>query len=86
MEKIIKVDKRIQFCDICENEVDELQITDKYDKHICFKCYDYRLIVMATSNPYYDNKGRYKFDINKINELVLDEMKRQVKKGLAKYD
>jgi hypothetical protein len=87
MEKIIKVDTKIQFCDICENEVGELQITDKYDKHICASCYDYRFIDWATSEKSnYQKRGKYKFDFNKINKLVLDEMKRQVKSGIEKYD
>ena len=86
MEKLIKVNKKIQFCDVCENEVGELQITDKYDKHICFDCYDYRHIVWATSEKSdYQKKGSYKFDFDKINKLVLDEMKRQVKTGIEKY-
>ncbi len=86
MEKIVTIEKKSQFCDICGNEVGSLQVTDKHDKHICFACYDYRHIVWATSDKSdYQKRGSYKFDFRKINELVLEEMKRQVNNGIGKY-
>ena len=87
MEQIVKVDKKIQFCDICDNPVGELQITDKYEEHICFACYGYRFIVFANQNKSdYQKRGSYKFDYHKINKLVLEEMRRQVKAGIGKHE
>lgn len=86
MKKTIKADKEIQFCDICDNPVGELQITDKYEEHICFACYGYRFIAWANKDKTdYQKSGSYKFDYDKINRIVLEEMRRQVKSGIGKY-
>ena len=87
MEKIIQVDKKIQSCDICEGEVGELQITDKHEYHICYACYGYRFIAWANANQSdYQKRGHYKFDYDKINKIVLEEMRQQVKAGLDKWE
>ena len=87
MEKVITVEKKIQFCDICTDAVGEFQLTEKFDKHICSACYGYRFIAWANANKSdYEKKGSYKFDYEKINKIVLEEMKLQVKSGIGKWE
>lgn len=85
-EKSYEAKKEVEICDVCEGEVGVLQLTHKKDGyHFCASCYTISWVVRELehgkeylSQEYYQ-KDSYKFDQDKLIQILLTEAKKQIK-------
>ena len=83
-------EEKYAICDICESEVGSMQLTSRWRKekrHFCYSCWWVGLAIgelehgkRSMKDNYYA-KGHYKYNFNKLIKTIIDEAKKQTKKG-----
>lgn len=83
----------MEICDVCKEEVGELQLTKKKDGyHFCFSCSTISWVVKELlqgkdfSQNSYQREGAYKFDYEKLIKVLLEEATKQIKNGKYETD